>query len=68
MPENLPDDLGFELTFVDDQSYRFTLEQDQTLNEIFAKLQKHKLQVVSMRAESNRLEQYIMRLLEEQRS
>ncbi len=68
MPDKLPEDLNFELTPLDEQSCRMTLQQGQTINDAFAQLEKHHIQVISMRTESNRLEQHILKLLEEQRS
>ena len=65
-PQALPKDSLITLEAIDDQSCRLTLEKEQTLNQAFEILNEHDIQVVSMRTESNRLEQYIMKLLEAQ--
>jgi len=62
----LPKGSPITLEATDDQSCRLTLEKGQTLNQAFELLNEHDIQVVSMRTESNRLEQYIMKLLEAQ--
>ena len=63
MPEQLPQNLKVKLTRINNQSCHLTLNAQQSLNDAFAELNQHKLQVMSMRNETNRLEQYIMNLL-----
>lgn len=62
VPANLPNSLNLDA--LDDQTYRLTLTGTQTLNEVFSELSKQKIDVNSMRNESNRLEQYIRQLLQ----
>jgi ABC-2 type transport system ATP-binding protein len=55
---------GFVLRRIDEQSLEVEVEKGQTLNDVFAALQRAGVQVVSMRNRSNRLEEMFVTLLE----
>jgi ABC-2 type transport system ATP-binding protein len=63
MPTKLPEDLPITLKTINPESYHLTLEANQTLSQAFAELRKHNIEVLSMRNETNRLEQHITKLL-----
>lgn len=54
---------GFEVKRVDDHSLEVAVEGDQTLNTVFAALDREGLQVMSMRNKANRLEEMFVTLL-----
>ena len=63
--ESLPELPGFTLRRRDAQTVEADVRRDQQLNALFAALDEHGLQVVSMRNKSNRLEELFIKLIED---
>jgi ABC-2 type transport system ATP-binding protein len=53
----LPSDSPFDYRVVDDHSLELDIESDETLNEAFAELAQHGIEVLSIRPKTNRLEE-----------
>ena len=62
---SLPELPGFTLRQRDAQTLEADVRRDQQLNALFAALDAHGLQVVSMRNKSNRLEELFIKLVED---
>ncbi|HKT72592.1 MAG TPA: ABC transporter ATP-binding protein [Steroidobacteraceae bacterium] len=60
----VPDLPGYEPTLVDAHTLEVEVSQEQTLNELFARLSAAGIEVLSMRNKVNRLEEIFMRLVE----
>lgn len=56
---------GYHTVKVSTHSIELELEQDQTLNPVFAQLSKQGLEVLSMRNKANRLEELFVKILEQ---
>lgn len=55
---------GFETSIRDDEELEVAISSGQTLNDLFAALSKHNVDVVSLRNKTNRLEELFMRLVD----
>jgi len=55
---------GFTAKLIDDHTIEVEVSKDQTLNDIFAQLSRHGLEVTSMRNKVNRLEELFIRLVD----
>jgi len=55
---------GYDTTLVDDHSFEIEVSNDETLNDIFARLSASGIEVLSMRNKVNRLEEIFMQLVE----
>ncbi len=56
---------GYVFTMPDDHTLEIEVSKDQNLNDIFASFSAAKIEVLSMRNKSNRLEELFMRLVEQ---
>lgn len=56
---------GYVVTMPDDHTLEIEVSKNQNLNDIFASLSAAKIEVLSMRNKSNRLEELFMRLVEQ---
>lgn len=63
-----PDLPGFDVSLRDDADLEVAIGVGHTLNDLFAALSKHNIDVVSLRNKSNRLEELFMRLVENKQS
>jgi ABC-2 type transport system ATP-binding protein len=65
--ESLPEDLvmaDFEARITDEHTLEVTVEQGQTINQVFQALEAHNIKVSSMRSRANRLEEMFVNLVE----
>jgi ABC-2 type transport system ATP-binding protein len=65
VPE-LPELDGFRVSRIDDCTLQVDISREQTVNALFEVLDRHGIQVLSMRNKTNRLEELFMRILGEQ--
>ncbi|MCL9683259.1 ABC transporter ATP-binding protein [Legionella maioricensis] len=61
--EVLPDLSPFKTALVDANTFELRIENDRTLNEVFAVLTKHQIKINSMRNKTNRLEELFLDLI-----
>jgi ABC-2 type transport system ATP-binding protein len=61
--EILPDLSPFKTAFIDANTFELRIDNDLALNEVFAALTKHKINIHSMRNKTNRLEELFMDLI-----
>ena len=61
--EILPDLSPFKTALIDANTFELRIDNDLTLNEVFAALTKHKISIHSMRNKTNRLEELFMDLI-----
>ncbi len=62
--EKAPDLPGFDASLRDDFDLEVAIGAGHTLNDLFAELSRHNIDVVSLRNKTNRLEELFMRLVE----
>jgi ABC-2 type transport system ATP-binding protein len=55
---------GYAVTLLDDRTLEVEVSKEENLNDIFARLSAHGIEVLSMRNKVNRLEEIFMRLVE----
>jgi len=65
VPE-LPELDGFRVSRIDDCTLQVDISREQTVNALFEALDRHGIQVLSLRNKTNRLEELFMRILGEQ--
>ena len=63
-----PDLKGFPAKLVDDSTLEVALRKDQTMNQLFAELDRSKIKVSSMRNKSNRLEELFIKLVDKEKA
>ena len=63
--EELPDIPGYTICRIDPVTLCVDIHRDQSLNELFAELSRHGIEVMSLRNKTNRLEELFMRLVRE---
>jgi ABC-2 type transport system ATP-binding protein len=59
----LPAFAGYPLTRIDETTIAVDITRDRSINELFAQLSQHGIEVMSMRNKANRLEELFVRLL-----
>ncbi|MCW9057103.1 MAG: ABC transporter ATP-binding protein [Gammaproteobacteria bacterium] len=64
LPQCIP---GCGLRIIDQQTLEVDIEKSNSINQVFKTLSEHKINVLSMRNKSNRLEQLFMHLVEKNR-
>ena len=65
LPQQIP---GCSCRIIDDQTLEVDIESSNSINQVFKTLSDHKIQVLSMRNKSNRLEQLFIHLVEKNRN
>jgi ABC-2 type transport system ATP-binding protein len=66
--ETVPELPGFDASLRDDFDLEVSIGAGHTLNDLFAELSKHDIDVVSLRNKTNRLEELFMRLVDKKQS
>jgi ABC-2 type transport system ATP-binding protein len=62
--EEAPDLSGFEASLRDNCEIEVAIGSERTINDLFAELSRHNIDVISMRNKTNRLEELFMRLVD----
>lgn len=65
--ESVPDIDGYHLSLRPDGNLEVEVPKEQGVNRLFASLEEHSIEVLSMRNKTNRLEEFFVRLVESQR-